>query len=126
MQTSLIQCFVRTVKLYPNYIAVSNGEQAVTFIELWRQESKVAEWLAEEYGADRRPIAVFLPKCFWVITADLAIVHAGNAYMNMDIKTPPERLANVLNQAKPLCIITNENYLGIIEPKASDIPNHLT
>ena len=126
MQTNLIQYFLATVKTSPNERAVCDGDISVSFAELNNRETKVADWIAATYKTTRRPVAVFLPKCAHTIVADLAIIHSGNAYMNMDIKTPPERLANVLKQAQPLCIITNAKNRSIIEPIAGDVPIVLT
>ena len=42
--------------------------------------------------------------------------------MNMDVKTPPERLTNVLRQAQPLAIITDVKHKGIITPIAGAVP----
>ncbi len=126
MRTNLIQDFIATVEAHPDAIAVRDGDQSTTFLAVRASESKIADWLASTYKTTRRPVAVFLPKCIHTIVADLAIIHSGNAYMNMDVKTPPERLANVLKQAQPLAIITNARYRGIIEPIAGDVPVVLT
>ena len=121
MTTNLIQFFEKTASYNREAVAIRDGELSVSFGELKDQETKYADWLAATYKVTRRPVAVFLPKCAHTIAADLAIIHSGNAYMNMDVKTPPERLTNVLRQAQPLCIITNEKYRGIIEPIAGDV-----
>ena len=123
MLTNIIQFFTNTAKTYPDCIAVkeANGE-AVSFRDLGSKETAIADWLATSFKTTRRPVAVFLPKCAHTIAADLAIIHSGNAYMNMDVKTPQERLTNVLKQAQPLCIITNEKYRGTIAPIAGDVP----
>ena len=122
MKTNLIQFFLDTAEANPDSIAIRDGEVSVSFGKLKAQEAKYAEWLAATYKVTRSPVAVFLPKCAHTIAADLAIIHSGNAYMNMDVKTPPERLTNVLKQAQPLCIITNEKYRGIMEPIAGGVP----
>lgn len=122
MRTNLIQDFIATAKASPDAIAIRDGNQSATFSEVKTSETRIADWLASTYMPTHRPVAVFLPKCAHTIIADLAIIHSGNAYMNMDVKTPPERLANVLKQAQPLAIITNAKYRGIIEPIAGDVP----
>lgn len=122
MMTNLIQFFLGTAGGYPAAIAIRDGDVSVSFAELKVNETKLADWIATTYKTTRRPVAVFLPKCAHTIMADLAIIHSGNAYMNMDVKTPPERLANVLKQAQPLAIITNAKYRGVIEPIAGEVP----
>ena len=122
MITNLIQFFTRNVGDSRDAIAVREVDGAFTFGQILDQEIKFADWIVSTYGTTRRPIAVFLPKCAHVIVANLAIIHSGNAYMNMDVKTPQERLANVLKQAQPLCIITNEKFHGTIAQIAGDVP----
>lgn len=125
MTTNLIQFFKRTASANPDAVAIRDGDSSVSFGALKAQETKCADWLAAAYRTTRRPVAVFLPKCTQAIAADLAIIHSGNAYMNMDVKTPQERLTNVLKQAQPLCIITNEKFRGTIAPIAGDVPTVL-
>lgn len=118
MRTNLIRLFLESAKRHPSAIAVVDGSTRTAYSELLASETRTADWLASTFHQIRRPIAVFLPKCTHTISADLAIIHSGNAYMNMDVKTPPERLANVLRQAEPLAIITNEKYKAVIAPIA--------
>ena len=85
MTTNLIQFFEKTASTDPSAVAIRDGEATVSFDELNACETKYADWLAVTYRTTRRPIAVFLPKCVHTIVADLAIIHSGNAYMNMDV-----------------------------------------
>lgn len=122
MRTNLVQDFIATAKTHPTAIAVRDGDRSTTFLEVQEGELKIADWLSSTFKVTRRPVAVFLPKCVQTVVADLAIIHSGNAYMNMDVKTPPERLANVLKQAQPFCVITNAKYRGVIEPISEGVP----
>ena len=94
MTTNLIQFFKRTASANPDAVAIRDGDSSVSFGALKAQETKCADWLAAAYRTTRRPVAVFLPKCTQAIAADLAIIHSGNAYMNMDVKTACSRLAS--------------------------------
>lgn len=126
MVTNLIQIFNERTEECQNTVALVDGARRITFGALRIAEMKVADWLVRTFNATSRPIAVFLPKCVQTVVSDLAIIHSGNAYMNMDVKTPPERLANILRQAQPLCIITDGRYRAIIETVANGIPIVLT
>src|SRR5436190_6681450 len=55
----------------------------------------------------RQPIPVFLPKGAGNIIADLGILYSGNAYANLDIKSPPQRLKGMLQNLAPKIIITS-------------------
>ena len=94
MITNLIHFFDKIALANQNAIAIRDGELTISFGALKAQETKYADWLAATYRTTRRPVAVFLPKCAHTIAADLAIIHSGNAYMNMDVKTACSRLAS--------------------------------
>jgi len=87
MTTNLIQFFAKTASETPDAIAIRDGETSASFGALKAQETKYADWLAATYKTTQRPVAAFLPKCAHTIAADLAIIHSGNASMNMDVKT---------------------------------------
>lgn len=122
MKTNLIQFLNQTVKSHPDWIAIRDGNASVTFSQLSKNEVKIADWIAMTYKTTRKPVAVFLPKCAHAIAVDLAILHSGNAYMNLDIKAPSERLANTLKQVQPLCVIAGGKYRDIIAPIAGETP----
>ena len=69
--------------------------------------------LAGRYGADdRRPVAVFLPKEFAMVAADIGIMYACRPFMNLDIKTPMDRIGNILNLVRPVAVITSSKFVA--------------
>ena len=40
----------------------------------------------------------------------MAIIYSGNFYMNLDVKTPAERIKNILELIQPAAIITNNQF----------------
>ena len=54
-----------------------------------------------------------MPKSIQSVVADIAITISGNIYMNLDIKTPNERINNIIDLIKPSFIITNSKYLDV-------------
>ena len=108
MRISWYKVFQKSAASEPGQVVVRDGERCVTFAQLLEAETSLAKKLMAIIGDVRcRPVAVFLPKCAETIIADTAIIHTGNAYMNMDVKTPPERLTNVLRTVQPLLVITD-------------------
>lgn len=116
MKINLIEYFEDTVLRLPNKVAVIDGERTVTFVELARKSKLLAQRIINVTGTINRPVAVFLPKSIDAICSDLAITYSGNAYMNLDIKNPAERLNNILTLIEPAAIITNAKYKSLIEP----------
>ena len=120
MKINLIEYFVETANRFPNRVAVNDGERQMTFGELDYKALQLAKAITDTCRCKNRPIAMFLPKCIEAVQADLAITFSGNAYMNLDIKNPAERLGNILSLIKPASVITNSRYKSIIEPVAGE------
>lgn len=119
MHINLIEYFVETATKFPKRTAVIDGERSITFGQLDEKARQLAKVLVDNCNCKNRPIAMFLPKCIESVETDLAITYSGNAYMNLDVKNPAERLSNILALIQPVAIITNNRYKGIIRPIAS-------
>ena len=127
MRINWYKVFSESAETEPNRIVIRDGERCVTFAQLIEAETSLAKKIVSAVGTIRcRPVAVFLPKCAETIIADTAIIHTGNAYMNMDVKTPPERLTNVLKTAQPLLVITDEAHKKNIAQAAEGIVRVVT
>jgi amino acid adenylation domain-containing protein len=106
---NLIEYFERTVKRHPQRIAVTAGDRNISFQKLREASRSLAMHLISEtlaVGANR-PIAVFLPKDISSVISDLAVIYSCNIYMNLDVKLPQYRIANIVRQIKPAVIITD-------------------
>jgi amino acid adenylation domain-containing protein len=88
-------------------IAVIDGERRSTFDELKRNARQFAAQIMARLTSFRRPIAVFLPKSAEVVFADLGIVYSGNAYSNLDVKSPAKRVATTLRNLDAALVITS-------------------
>ena len=118
MKINLIEYFVETVRQFPERYAIIDGERKVSFGELDVLTRCLAGVIVESIQSMNQPIAVFMPKCVEALQADLAITYSGNAYMNLDVKNPAERLNNIFALVKPAAVITNNRFKAIIEPIA--------
>ncbi len=118
MKINLIEYFVETVARFPERDAIIDGDRKVSFVELDMLARRTAGEIIKGVECKNRPIAVFMPKCVEALQSDLAITYSGNAYMNLDVKNPAERLGNIFALVKPAVVITNNRFKGIIEPIA--------
>lgn len=114
MKINLIEYFVETARRFSERNAIIDGERKVSFDELDVLARRTAGVIIEGIQCKNRPVAVFLPKCVEALQADLAITYSGNAYMNLDIKNPAERLGNIFALVKPAALITNNFFKRII------------
>jgi amino acid adenylation domain-containing protein len=120
MKINLIEYFIGTVKSFPQKYAIIDGERKLTFTDLDTLARQTAGTIINGVKCKNKPVAVFLPKCVEALQSDLAITYSGNAYMNLDVKNPVERLGNIFTLIKPVAVITNNRFKGIIEPIALD------
>ena len=115
--------FSKTTSKNADKIAVIDSEKSFSFKELQILENSYALALNEIIkNAKNKPIGVFLPKSFQAIASDIAIIHTANIYMNLDVKYPSERLKNIFNEIKPICIITNLKFADILREISLEIP----
>ncbi|MCI9655114.1 MAG: AMP-binding protein [Lawsonibacter sp.] len=111
MIKNILEYFEKTVVEVPEKTAVKEGEREITFAALGQRAEGLAALLRRTWGgATRRPIAVFLPKSIACVVDDLGIVYSGNIYMNLDVKTPAQRIGNILELVQPLCVLTDEYH----------------
>lgn len=111
MKKNILEYFEETVAEKEEKTAVIDDERTITFHELSRGAKSLAVQLRQLcIGEIRRPVGVFLPKSIESVVSDLGIIYSGNAYMNLDVKTPMQRIGNILALVEPLCIITDRRY----------------
>jgi len=114
MKINLIENFEETIQQFPDKIAVIDGTKSVTFNELAQKSKILAGNLINVNNTLNKPIAVYLPKSIESVYSDLAITYSGNIYMNLDVKTPIERIGNIIELIEPFAIITNNKYLKVL------------
>tara|TARA_R110001583_G_scaffold58103_1_gene173431 strand:+ start:6354 stop:7880 length:1527 start_codon:yes stop_codon:yes gene_type:complete len=108
MRYNLISYFEETVEKFSNKTAVIDGDKKIKFGELATKSKKLASYLIQK-DIINAPIAVYLPKSIESIYSNIGITYSGNAYMNLDIKTPIERIKNIAELIKPTVIISNSS-----------------
>ena len=119
MKINLIELFEQTANSYPQKIAVIDKDREITFSVLRRMAMQLAMKIGDLAVGQNNPIAVFLDKSIESVYSDLGIIYAGDFYMNLDIKTPAERIRNILQLVEPAVIISTSRQ---IKPIAEIIP----
>ena len=121
MQINIIEYFEKTVKSIPSRTAIIDIDHKISFKELKLRAKLVADSITKTLKDKNKPIAVFLSKSIDCIVADIAIIYSGNVYMNLDVNSPVKRIKNIIDQIKPVVIITNNGYSKIIKEVDEDI-----
>lgn len=116
VRTHLLDYFEETVVKKSDYIAIKHNDQEISFCDLQNKSKKLGLFIISLIkDITNKPIAVFLPKEINTAIADLGILYSSNPFMNLDVKTPKERLMNIFELVKPAAVITNKKYSKILE-----------
>jgi amino acid adenylation domain-containing protein len=115
MKINLIEFFEDTYKSCPNKTAVIEGRRSITFADLAIKAKSLAAYIVKNVGCKNKPVAVYMPKCIETVYSDLAVTYSGNAYMNLDVKTPAARINNILSLIQPLAVITDSVHISALE-----------
>jgi len=124
MQINVLEYFEKGAALRcGDKAAVVEAGRQYTFREIERFAKNCAALILKKNSAMRQPIPVFLPKGAGNIVADLGILYSGNAYANLDIKSPAQRLKGMLDNLNAAVIVTSAAHaaalraLGIADDK---------
>lgn len=115
MKKNIIDYFQNTLLESKNKVAVIEGNKKISFSDLDLCAKNLASKILSLSLLKNTPIAVFLPKSINAVIANIGISYSGNFYMNLDIKSPQERVSAILGLIKPQFVITSDDYAGEVE-----------
>ena len=108
-------------KAHPDAIALQCGTAEksswnLTYGELAEKSDRLAAYLSDRLGNDRRPLIVYGHKNPYMLVCFLACAKSGRAYCPIDISVPQERILDIVEETKaPIFFAT--------EPLEMDLPN---
>lgn len=105
---SLPALFEKTAQQYPDRVAVTDGNQQLTYEELNNKANRLAHLLIERGVGPEQFVALALPRSIDMLVSLLAVHKAGAAYVPLDPDYPADRLAYMIQDAKPVCSITTK------------------
>ncbi|MFD3471226.1 amino acid adenylation domain-containing protein [Streptomyces sp. NPDC058682] len=92
----------------PDAVAVTDGEATLTYAELDARANRLAALLAERGAGPEEYVAVALPRTAELLTALLAVLKSGAAYLPLDPEYPTERITYMVEDARPsLALVTS-------------------
>jgi amino acid adenylation domain-containing protein len=107
---TLDQLLAEQATRQPDAVAIvaGRGEQRITYAELQRRVDRLAARLVREHRV--RPgqlVGVHLPRGPDAIIAFWAALRSGGAYLPLETGLPPDRLAWMLRDARPVVLLTH-------------------
>jgi amino acid adenylation domain-containing protein len=107
-ERSLPELFEAQVAARPGALAVVSDKEQLTFAELNQRANRLAHQLAACGIGPESLVGLCLEPSTHMIVALLGILKAGAAYLPLDPSLPRERLAFMIEDAKPVVIVTPE------------------
>ena len=95
----------------PDAIALSMGEQQLSYAELERKVNQLANRLRRAGVKEDVRVAIGLPRSLELVIGILAITRAGGAYVPLDPGYPQDRLAYILDASSPALLLTHSELL---------------
>ena len=92
---------------HPSKKAIVEGNKSISYSDLVHYSQSWATQLVLKLNRTKCPIAVFLPRSINAVIADIACLYSGNFYTNLDFNSPPERLRGLLENVRPIAVITD-------------------
>ena len=103
---TLVDLFEAQAARTPHAEAVSYGDDRLDYATLDARANRLAHRLAELHASAERFVALALPRSVDLVVAVLAVLKTGAAYLPLDPALPPERLAQLLRDVKPVALVT--------------------
>ena len=105
-ETTLVDLFQQQVLRTPDNVALIWENQTLTYNELDARANQVAWSLIAQRIGPEDLVAISMERSIEMIVAILGTLKAGAAYLPLDPDYPTERLAFMIEDARPKCVLT--------------------
>jgi amino acid adenylation domain-containing protein len=111
--------FTTQVDKTPNAIAVSDWRVRLSYSELARRSSVMADRLAVEGVGPEVIVILLADRDSDLLAATIAVEHAGGAFLPVDPKSPAARLAHIIRHSGAPLVLVGRNYTTALEQALS-------
>ena len=110
----LEKIFEDSVLLFPDKIAIEQGEIKYTYLEAEQAANKLGNFLKSKGIGPEDKVVILLPRCAQVPIVMLGVLKAGAAYIPLDPEIPADRLNFIIEDADAKLLITSNKILDRI------------
>ncbi|CAM2005625.1 non-ribosomal peptide synthetase [Acanthopleuribacter pedis] len=93
----------------PEAPALVDEVETLSYAELIARSSRLAHFLTATTPADGTPVALLCERRIGTVVAQLATLLAGRPWLALDPELPPQRIADLLADARPALLLTEDD-----------------
>ena len=105
----------------PEAVAVVFGDKPLTYRQLDQRATLLARHLRGRGVGPGRLVGIFLERSLEMVVGVLGVLKAGGAYVPLDPAFPSARLAGMVDDARPVLLLTTAPLTGAVPPSKTSI-----
>ena len=109
---TVLEMFARRVAQTPDQVVIQDAAGSSTFAQLDQTSTELARELVRSGVEPGTFVALRLGRSRRIIESALAVWKAGAAYLPLDPDYPPQRIDDILTDARPACLIEEHLSAG--------------
>ncbi|MFE1930389.1 non-ribosomal peptide synthase/polyketide synthase [Streptomyces sp. NPDC059474] len=103
---TIVSRFERQVAVTPDAIAVTYETTSLSYSEVNARANRLAHLLRERGAGPRRYVGLSMPRTEELVVAVLGVLKSGAAYVPIDPAYPADRIAYMVDDARPILTVT--------------------
>jgi len=120
-QERVDQVFTAQSELTPDRIAVICENNHLSFQEANARANQLAHYLRSRGVGPEALVGLLMNRSIEMIVSMIGTLKAGGAYVPFDPDLPRERLAFMLEGARPLLLLSEQNFMGTLPASATRV-----
>lgn len=105
----LLEKIAHNVNKFGEKTAIHSMQGKLSYRELWDMSDRLACWIDNKLGEDKKPIVVYGHKNPWMIVCFFACVKSGRAYCPVDVSMAEERVSAIAKAVDNSLILATES-----------------
>ncbi|MER6028259.1 amino acid adenylation domain-containing protein, partial [Streptomyces sp. NPDC001851] len=106
LEVLLPELFETQVRRTPEHTALTIRTDHLSYRELNERANRLARYMVSRGVGAEQIVGVLMPRSAEQVVALLAVAKSGAAYLPLDVEYPAERIAFMLSDARPACLLT--------------------
>ncbi|WP_277831116.1 non-ribosomal peptide synthetase [Speluncibacter jeojiensis] len=105
----------------PNRAALRCNDSELTYGQLYDRADRLAAVLRGHGAGPETVVALAVPRSIDMVVAFVATMRSGAAFLPLDLRYPAQRLAQMIDRAGPVCVVTTSAAAGSLPAGAAPL-----